>query len=44
MDINASLYLPSSKEILAKLSLKNMESGEQFKIAITDFISEFSKL
>jgi histidyl-tRNA synthetase len=27
-----------------QLSLKNMESGEQFKIAITDFISEFSKL
>ena len=27
-----------------QLSLKNMESGEQFKIAITNFISEFSKL
>jgi histidyl-tRNA synthetase len=27
-----------------QLSLKNMESGEQFKIAITDFISKFSKL
>jgi histidyl-tRNA synthetase len=27
-----------------QLSLKNMESGEQFKIAITDFIFEFSKL
>lgn len=27
-----------------QLSLKNMESGEQFKFAITDFISEFSKL
>ena len=27
-----------------QLSLKNMESGEQLKFAITDFISEFSKL
>ena len=27
-----------------QLTLKNMESGEQFKIAITNFISEFSKL
>ena len=27
-----------------ELSLKNMESGEQLKFAITNFISEFSKL
>ena len=27
-----------------QLSLKNMESGEQLKFAITNFISEFSKL